>query len=494
MAGDHRDMATIAEGDVIAGRYRVEQVLGAGPLGVVVSAQHLQLDTIVAIKLLLPNMVGDPDAVARFAREARAAARITNEHVTRVLDVGTHEGGAPYMVMEFLEGMDLEHWLRMRGRLSYEQATEFLLQTSEAVAEAHSLGIIHRDLKPANLFVVRRPNGLMSIKVQNFGISKIINMTGRGIDTINTRVTSLMGSPAYMAPEQLDSPHDVDARTDIWALGVILFELLTGTLPFYAQRVPDLCRKIIDESPPLLVGLRPDAPPALQALITKCLEKDPNERYTNVAALAFALAEFAPKRARLSVVRILRTTRAAGLAPHAPTVPTASERPSFGTAAKSIGPIESRPPEKKRRKAALAALVATTAAACLAIVAAATWSTRSAGPKAAAVAPVLESGASSSVGGGPPAGAGASSYAPSPVRTTTSPTAAPSANPSATGSALSAPANSGDPHGAVPGPHSHKPHGPARRTNGGPASSDNGCDAPYSIDADGIKRYRPECL
>src|SRR6478752_489071 len=160
------------EGEVLAGKYRIERVLGQGGMGIVVAATHLQLGERVALKFLLPEALSNPLAVERFAREARAAVKIKSEHVARVSDVGTLENGAPYMVMEYLDGSDLAAWLTQRGRLPVEQAVEFVLQASEAIAEAHSLGIVHRDLKPANLFVTRRPDGALSVKVLDFGISK----------------------------------------------------------------------------------------------------------------------------------------------------------------------------------------------------------------------------------------------------------------------------------------------------------------------------------
>ncbi len=175
--GSH-SAAGVREGDILAGKYRVERVLGIGGMGVVVAAHHMQLDERVALKFLLPEALGNAEAVARFAREARAAVKIKSEHVARVTDVGTLPNGAPYMVMEYLEGGDLAAWIKQRGALPVEQAVEFVLQTCIAVADAHALGIIHRDLKPANLFCVRRSDGQLSIKVLDFGISKMTDVSG----------------------------------------------------------------------------------------------------------------------------------------------------------------------------------------------------------------------------------------------------------------------------------------------------------------------------
>jgi serine/threonine protein kinase len=286
----------VQAGDVLAGKYRVERVLGAGAMGVVVQAHHLGLEKKVAIKFLLPDMAGNEEAVARFAREARAASRITNEHVTHVLDVGTLETGAPYMVMEFLDGTDLHKWVRERGPLSVEEAVDFVVQACEAIAEAHEMGIVHRDLKPANLFCVRRGDGRPFIKVLDFGISKMTAVGGSGSSMSMTRTASLMGTPLYMAPEQMASSRDVDARADIWSLGVILFELLVGRVPFHGDALPEVCLKVTTEPTPPVRTLRPDVPEALEAAIFKCMEKDRNRRFGTVAEFHAAIAFLAPAR------------------------------------------------------------------------------------------------------------------------------------------------------------------------------------------------------
>jgi serine/threonine-protein kinase len=290
----------VRPGDVLAGKYRVEHVLGAGGMGVVVAAHHLQLDQRVALKFLLPQALASAEVVGRFDREARAAVRIKSEHVARVIDVGKLETGAPYMVMEYLEGGDLAAWLERRGPLAVPQAVEFILQACEAIAEAHALGIIHRDLKPANLFCTRRPDGALSIKVLDFGISKMTGLLSSG-DMGMTRTATLIGSPFYMSPEQMHSARGVDVRTDIWSLGVILFELLTDRLPFEAEALPELVIKVMRDPVPPVAGHRADVPPALDAVIARCLEKDRERRYPDVAQLALALVEFGSPRARHSL-------------------------------------------------------------------------------------------------------------------------------------------------------------------------------------------------
>ena len=312
--------AGIQPGQILLGKYRIERVLGVGGMGVVVAATHVNLEERVAIKFLLPEALQNAEAVARFLREARAAVRIKSEHVARVTDVGTLETGAPYMIMEYLDGGDLGAVATTHGALPIEQAVEYVLQACEALAEAHALGIIHRDLKPSNLFVVTRADGTPSVKVLDFGISKVTGMGASGADLGMTKTTTIMGSPLYMSPEQMASSRDVDARTDIWALGAILFELLTGRVPFQADTITQLCAMILQQRAEPLRNLRPDAPEGLQAVIACCLEKDRNQRYANIADFANSLAPFAPRRARLSIERVSRVVKASGLHISAPSI------------------------------------------------------------------------------------------------------------------------------------------------------------------------------
>lgn len=292
---------------MLAGKYRVEKILGVGGMGVVVAARHAQLRQRVAIKFLLPHSLGNAEVVGRFLREARAAALISSEHVARVLDVGNLDGGAPYMVIEYLEGRDLGSWLAQKGVLPVDQAVEFVLQAIEAIAEAHSLGIVHRDLKPANLYCVRRADGALLIKVLDFGISKLQHRDSTASDMDLTRTTTVIGSPFYMSPEQLRSSRNVDARTDIWSLGVILYQLVSGKPPFTATGLPELVIKITNEPAPPLRSTRSEIPVGLEQVILRCLQKDRTERYETVADLAVALAPFGPpSTARASAERTVR--------------------------------------------------------------------------------------------------------------------------------------------------------------------------------------------
>ncbi|HYP99074.1 MAG TPA: serine/threonine-protein kinase [Polyangiaceae bacterium] len=311
MFGDQQAAIGVKEGDILVGKYRIDKVLGVGGMGVVVAAHHVQLDERVAIKFMRLHALINRDAVGRFAREARAAVKIKSEHVCRVSDVGTLENGAPYMVMEHLEGIDLAAWLQQRGALPVEQAVDFVLQACEAIAEAHTLGIIHRDLKPANLFVIRRPDGVLSIKVLDFGISKTTSAAGSGSDM--TQTATIMGSPLYMSPEQMQSSRDVDPRADLWALGVILYELLCAQLPFAASTMPELVLKVVSAPHTPLRQHRADLPLELEQIIGRCLEKDRNRRFESVGALAGSLLPFCSRRARVSVERISGILQGVGM-------------------------------------------------------------------------------------------------------------------------------------------------------------------------------------
>src|SRR5450631_2173339 len=321
----------VSEGLLLAGKYRIERVLGRGGMGVVVAAHHIVLDESVAIKFLLPGALRHAEAVARFEREARAAVKIKSEHVARVTDVGRLESGAPYMVMELLRGRNLGEVLEQSGPLLLEDVADYILQAGEAIAEAHGLGIVHRDLKPPNLFLTQRADGSPCVKVLDFGISKVTNASSAG-DQAMTSTAAVMGSPLYMSPEQLMSARDVDMRTDIWALGVICFELLTGKLPFQGETLPQLCMAISMTAPTPLRNYRPDLPLEVEAMLLRCLSKDPGKRYATVAELATELVKFAPRHARLSAERIERLARSVGFSASALALPPSSDSTAASTA------------------------------------------------------------------------------------------------------------------------------------------------------------------
>jgi serine/threonine-protein kinase len=293
----------VGAGDVLDGKYRVERLLGVGGMGMVVAAHHIHLDDKVAIKFLLPHMLSDAQAVSRFAHEARSAVKIKSEYVARVFDVGALQNGTPYMVMEFLEGEDLAAWLSQRGALGLKQAVELVLQACVAVAEAHSMGIVHRDLKPANLFCVRRSDGQFAIKVLDFGISKMVGLGG-AVSGPATKITTGFGSPYYMSPEQTRSSKEVGPSTDIWAMGVILYELLTNRIPFPGATIAEVALKVTQVAPPSPRVYRPELPEALDAVVLRCLDRDLQKRYASIAEFAQALLPFGPPSAKALVDRI----------------------------------------------------------------------------------------------------------------------------------------------------------------------------------------------
>jgi serine/threonine-protein kinase len=276
-------------GDVIAGKYRLEQVAGEGGMGIVYAAEHLVLRQRVAVKVLLPDAATSELVVERFAREAQAAARIMSEHVARVMDAGSTATGAPFLVMEYLEGCDLEELLSVEGPLPLPEVVDYLLQALEALAHAHASGLVHRDIKPANLFLACRPDGGNVIKMLDFGISKAMRsrpeekkLTGQAV----------LGSPVYMSPEQLRNAKDIDARADIWSIGIVAYELLSGKPPFDGDGVGEIFAAILEKDPVPLHSVNWRLPPEISDIIAKCLQRKPEDRWTDTAELARALKPF----------------------------------------------------------------------------------------------------------------------------------------------------------------------------------------------------------
>ena len=303
-------------GSVLAGKYRLERELGRGGMGAVIAARHEQLAQRVAIKVLLPEYASSPDVVARFVREARAAANLESEHVVRVTDVGLDDRVGAYMAMEYLEGSDLAHALRERGPFPVKEAVDCVLEAIDALAEAHSRGIVHRDVKPANLFLATRKGGTQTIKVLDFGISKVA-LVGDGSDEKLTATGQMLGSPGYMSPEQIRASRDVDARADIWSLGAVLFELLGNTRPFDGETVGVVFANVLAQDPKPLRSVRKDAPEGLAAIVRRCLDRDAAARYADVGELAKALAPFGSGRAEKEVRRasaVLRSSPARAVA------------------------------------------------------------------------------------------------------------------------------------------------------------------------------------
>jgi serine/threonine protein kinase len=272
-------------GEIINGKYRVEELIGVGGVGFVVAATHLQLDDSVALKILKPEFASHPEAVQSFTIEARASFRIKSEHVARVYDVDILPSGVPFMVMELLRGQDLRRILKRHSYLSIDLAVDLALQTCEALATAHACQIVHRDVKPENLFVTQSGDAA-HIKVLDFGISQALLTPGA------TPAMVAVGTPPYMAPEQIRGANDLDARADLWSLGCVLYELLTGMAPFARMSIMQACAAVLEEEPAPLRENRPDAPPELEEAVMRCLRKDPSKRFLNVAELAAALAPF----------------------------------------------------------------------------------------------------------------------------------------------------------------------------------------------------------
>ena len=284
----------VQTGDVLAGKYVVERVIAVGGMGTVVAAIHRSLGGRVALKFMLRSLAASPAVVRRFTKEARAARAITSEHVVRVIDIGTLDGGEPYIVMEYLEGRDLADEIARGGPLRVDVAIDYVMQALQAIAEAHAKGIVHRDLKPSNLFLTHRADGTPLVKVLDFGIAKAratsLSATLGAGDTSGSM--PLVGSPHYMSPEQIEG-RTVDARCDIYALGIILYEMLVGEVPFADQSTPAVLVKQLKERP-----IRPSlknaaVPPALEAIALRCLEKDPEQRFQTADAVAAALNDAA---------------------------------------------------------------------------------------------------------------------------------------------------------------------------------------------------------
>ncbi|HVH43064.1 MAG TPA: serine/threonine-protein kinase, partial [Labilithrix sp.] len=303
----------VSEGELLAGKYRVERLIGEGGMGLVLAARHEALGTSVAIKLLRSTALGNTDVVGRFLREARAAVSLRSEHVARVFDVGNLEDGRPYIVMERLEGKDLGDVIDEGPAITVHDAVDYVLQACEAIAEAHAAGIIHRDLKPKNLFLTRAVHGRPLVKVLDFGISKLVPR-GQPEEMQLTKTAEVIGSPSYMSPEQLRSSRNVDARTDIWALGVILYELLTGRLPFNAETVTELVLVVVTEREPAIRSSRPDVPEGLEAIVTRCLQKQPEHRFQSVLELVQALEPYARGVSSTATDRV-RAVASAGRGP-----------------------------------------------------------------------------------------------------------------------------------------------------------------------------------
>ncbi len=299
------ERGTHSPSGVRSGKYRVVKKLADGGMGLVMLAEHRRTKKRVVVKCVRPSMAKNRRAAARFSREAEVLGSLQSEHTVRVLDVGQLPNGGPYLVMEYLSGVDLQQLLKQYRRLPLDVAVSYVLQACESLAEAHRLGIVHRDLKPANLFLAQRSDGSIVLKVLDFGICKAPLLLDEEDEELTTPGT-LIGSPYYMSPEQIRDASLVDHRTDIWALGVLLQHLVTGRLPFSASHFGACLKKILSEPPTPLRLQRADAPEALERIVSRCLAKVASQRPQNVFELATALGELFPGRFIAQIQRIGR--------------------------------------------------------------------------------------------------------------------------------------------------------------------------------------------
>jgi serine/threonine-protein kinase len=371
-------VAPVRAGETVADKYVVEHILGVGGMGVVVAARDKLLERKVAIKFLLPRLASSDTAVQRFVREARAAIRITSEHVVKLIEIDKLTNGTPFLVMEFLEGKDLRALMSELGTLPVTRAVDYVLQALQAIAEGHIKNIIHRDIKPGNLFLTTRADGTPLIKVLDFGIAKTLVPEGSESFALTGSDDIRLGSPAYMPPEQLRSPKDVDVRADIWALGATLYELLCGNTPFRGSTYAELISQVLSAPPEPLTAQLPDlvVPEELQAVIAKCLQKDRNQRYPNTMELAVALAPFGSNDARISLTRI--SGMWTHVAPRGARISDAPDGANLGTATtESLRPSSSSAkPSSKRGVSILLAAVLSAALVVLAV----SWRSKSAEP------------------------------------------------------------------------------------------------------------------
>lgn len=434
MVGATTKPRSLGVGDVVLGKYRLERVLGAGGMGYVVAARHLEIGELVAIKMLSADGQ-DAETVERFVREARATARLKSDHVVRVLDASRgDESTPPYILMEYLEGEDLAARLRRAGPLPLAEAVDFVLQACAALAEAHSLGIVHRDVKPSNLLCTTRADGTPVVKVLDFGISKSLEGSDAASPSL-TDTRSVFGSPMYMSPEQIRSAKHVDLRSDVWSLGVVLFELLTARAPFVGETTAALLAAISADLPQMASTFRPEVPWELDAVIYRCLEKDRARRFQSIAELAAALRPFATSLGAATadtVARIENRPRPSAIPaplPSQPSVPAA-----FSATERALVTTDRR----SRRGSALWIGGLVGAASVVLLLAGVGWMTLQKRPAASASAPPpTESTAAAALGsaGPPPARVEATPAQPPPTASPRESAASPTATAIAPGSA-----------------------------------------------------------
>ncbi|MGA3122941.1 MAG: serine/threonine-protein kinase, partial [Polyangiaceae bacterium] len=312
-------------GATIASRYVIEAECGGDDVTVMLAAEDAQLDRRVAIQMLSPEWAGDFDMADQFLRAAHASMSLANEHTVRVLDSGTLPNGRPYLVAEYPDGRNFDQLVHAWGPLAAPTAIDWVLQAAEAVAEAHALGIIHGHLKLAHLFLTQRSNGTVCVKLTDFGLSPIGGPLRHLAEDVLGKPIHIMESLQYMAPEQLRSPYQAHVRTDVWALGAIVYELIAGESPFRGETLSELSIAVLSRPPTPLSALRPNIPPPVEAAIARCLQKDPDDRFGNVAAFAAALAPYGTHLGRASCDRIAHALIANRLSATSIVPPVAAE-------------------------------------------------------------------------------------------------------------------------------------------------------------------------
>jgi serine/threonine-protein kinase len=270
-------------GQTLAGKYRIEEKLSAGGMGTVYRGTHVLMDKTVAVKVLLPSLAADEKIVARFSREARAASKISHPHALSVTDFGEAEGGVVFLVMEYLSGLTLKQIIRQEGPMALARAVEILRQVGGALDAAHAEGVVHRDLKSDNIMLLSS-SGADYAKVLDFGIAKIKEPEGT-YDPGLTAPDLVIGTPQYMSPEQCSQSPDIDARSDIYSLGVILYEMLVGHVPFTGGSPTAIMLKHLQHPAPSVLDERGDIPEAVGRVVARALEKRPEDRYETVGAL-----------------------------------------------------------------------------------------------------------------------------------------------------------------------------------------------------------------